>query len=133
MTERRIIKSPFTKEERHGVFVSIEGARERRTLKNNKDKEYMYNINNQTEDQFKESLRQAMYDDIKYTPCGCNICIEGHKKFLEDEDAWLEVRWQDHVEDMDREPCSDEELDEIFAEQGIVLDRKTGRINLINK
>lgn len=107
--------------------------KQKRTKENNKDKEYMYNIDNQIETEFKEHLRQAMYDDIKYTPCGCNICIEGHKKFLEDEDAWLEGRWQDHVEDMNREPCSDEELDAIFAEQGIMLDRKTRRFELINK
>lgn len=108
--------------------------------------------NNVTEFEFKENLRQAMYDDIKYTPClvhcvdevmvitsqaqpvnGCNICIEGHKKFLEDEDAWLEGRWQDALERRNVIPCSDEEMDAIFAEQGLVLDRKTRRFELINK
>lgn len=129
--------------------MSIESARKRRTLQNNNDKDYMRDINNQTEQlvhsvdeseihsiaakEFKDNLRQAMHDDIKYTPCSCDICIREHKKFLEDEDAWLEVRYKEHIERNNIEPCSDEELDAIFAESGIILDRKTGRFELINK
>lgn len=107
--------------------------KQKRTKENNKDKEYMDNINNQTETEFKQDLIAGMEREIQYPSCNCEFCQRDFKKFIETPELFLEERWQDHVEDMNREPCSEEELDAIFAEQGIVLDRKTGRVNLISK
>lgn len=127
MIKRRIVKSPFTKEEREGIFVSIESARKRRTLKNNKDKEYMENKDNQTETEFKEDLRQSMYEDIKYTPCGCDICIREHKSFTDNEEQWLEGRWQDELERRNIVPMTNEEMEAWLKELNIKVGEKSLR------
>lgn len=137
--QRRVVKSPFTREDRNGVFVTREEsrnrrnklARQRRTKENNKDKEYMDKINNQTEQEYKEELSRDMKIDAKYRSCDCSICDEAHELFQSDPDKFLEQRWQDYLEQINRKPCTDEELDKTFAEYGLVIDRQTGRVNNI--
>ena len=138
--ERRVVESPFTKEERNGVFVTREEsrrnrrnklARQRRTKENNKDKEYMDKIHNQTEQEYKEELSRDMKTDFKYRSCDCSICDEAHELFQNDPEKFLEQRWQEYLEQINRKPCTDEELDKTFAEYGLVIDRQTGSVNSI--
>lgn len=64
-----------------------------------------------------------MYFDIKYTPCGCEFCIEGHNKFLQDEDAWLEGRWQDELERRNVVPMTDKEMEEFLNKFNIKVSK----------
>jgi len=132
MTQRREVKSPFTKEERQGVFVTIEESRERRnkltkqrrTLRSKQPENKI-----ETEQEFKEDLKYRMEQDALHPYCDCPICQEAHKKFKEEPEAFLEERWQSYLEQINRKPCTDEELDAVFAKYGLVIDRKTGRVN----
>ncbi|WBF79456.1 hypothetical protein BNNNBJKE_00012 [Aeromonas phage vB_AdhM_DL] len=87
MTQRRIVKSPFTKEERQGVFVTIEESRERRNkLKYNPDK-YRLFVNDEeitgytSDEEIKleldyefnydlERMKQAVESETVYLPKG---------------------------------------------------------------
>lgn len=132
MIQRREVKSPFTKEERQGVFVTREESRERRnkltkqrrTLRSKQPENKI-----ETEQEFKEDLKYRMEQDALHPYCDCSICQEAHKKFKEEPEAFLEERWQDYLERVNREPCTDEELDAVFAKYGLMIDRKTGRVN----
>ena len=151
MIQRREVKSPFTKEERQGVFVTIEESRERRNkLQIRKPRSKMTEEekvvakqrmddyeNNVTEQQFKNELRvgmereQEFKEDLKYRMeqdalhphCDCPICQEAHKKFEETPDVFLDERWQSYLEQINRKPCTDEELDTVFAKYGLVIER----------
>ena len=131
MIQSREVKSHFTKEERQGVFVTREESRERRnkltkqrrTLRSKQPENKI-----ETEQEFKEDLKYRMDQDALHPHCDCPICQEAHKEFKEEPEAFLEERWQDYLERVNREPCTDEELDAVFAKYGLVLDRNTGRV-----
>lgn len=132
MIQRREVKSPFTKEERQGVFVTREESRERRnkltkqrrTLRSKQPENKI-----ETEQEFKEDLKYRMEQDALHPHYDCPICQEAHKKFKEEPEAFLEERWQGYLEQINRKPCTDEELDAVFAKYGLMIDRKTGRVN----
>lgn len=132
MIQRREVKSPFTKEERQGVFVTREESRERRnkltkqrrTLKSKQPENKI-----ETEQEFKEDLKYRMEQDALHPHCDCEICQEAHKKFKEEPEAFLEERWQSYIEQINRKPCTDEELDAVFAKYGLVLNRETGEVS----
>lgn len=113
MIQRREVKSPFTKEERQGVFVTIEESRERRdkltkqrrTLRSKQPENKI-----ETEQEFKEDLKYRMGQDALHPYCDCEICQEAHKKFKEEPEAFLEERWQDYLERKNYKP-SEEELE----------------------
>ena len=131
--QRREVKSPFTKEERTGVFMTIEESRKRRTNKLTKQRRTLRTKQPenkiQTEQEFKEDLKYRMEQDALYPHCDCEICQESHKKFKEEPEAFLEERWQDYLERVNMEPCTDEEIDTVFAKYGLVLDRETGEVS----
>ena len=135
MIQRREVKSPFTKEERQGVFVTREESRERRnkltkqrrTLRSKQPENKI-----ETEQEFKEDLKYRMEQDALYPYCDCPICQEAHRKFTQETEAFLEERWQSYLEQINRKPCTDEELDAVFAKYGLVLDRETGRVSSLN-
>ena len=114
MIQRRIVKSPFTKEERQGVFVTREDSRKRRRngltkqrrTVDDKPKGYLP----MTEQEFKEDLKYRMERDALHPHCDCPICQEAHKKFKEEPDAFLEEHWQDYLERKNYKP-SEEELE----------------------
>lgn len=85
--------------------------------------------NNVTEQEFKEDLKYRMEQDALHPYCGCEICQEAHKKFEDTPEVFLEERWQSYLEQINRKPCTDEELDAVFAKYGLVIDRDTGRVN----
>lgn len=126
MIQRREVKSPFTKEERQGVFVTIEESRERRnkltkqrrTLRSKQPENKI-----ETEQEFKEDLKYRMEQDALHPHCDCLICQEAHKKFKEEPEAFLDERWQSYLEQINRKPCTDEELDTVFAKYGLVIER----------
>ena len=126
MIQRREVKSPFTKEERQGVFVTIEESRERRnkltkqrrTLRSKQPENKI-----ETEQEFKEDLKYRMEQDALHPHCDCPICQEAHKKFEETPDVFLDERWQSYLEQINRKPCTDEELDTVFAKYGLVIER----------
>ena len=132
MIQRREVKSPFTKEERQGVFVTKEESRERRnkltkqrrTLRSKQPENKI-----ETEQEFKEDLKYRMEQDALHPYCYCEICQEAHRKFTQETEAFLEERWQSYLEQVTRKPCTDEELDAVFAKYGLVLDRETGRVS----
>ncbi len=132
MIQRREVKSPFTKEERQGVFVTIEEARKRRRNKLTKQRRTLRSKQPEnkieTEQEFKEDLKYRMEQDALHPHCDCPICQEAHKKFEETPDVFLDERWQSYLEQINRKPCTDEELDTVFANYGLVLDRNTGRV-----
>ena len=132
MIQRREVKSPFTKEERQGVFVTIEESRERRRNKLTKQRRTLRSKQPETkierEQEFKEDLKYRMEQDALHPHCDCPICQEAHKKFEETPDVFLDERWQSYLEQINRKPCTDEELDTVFANYGLVLDRNTGRV-----
>ena len=132
MIQRREVKSSFTKEERQGVFVTIEEARKRRRNKLTKQRRTLRSKQPEnkieTEQEFKEDLKYRMEQDALHPHCDCPICQEAHKKFEETPDVFLDERWQSYLEQINRKPCTDEELDTVFANYGLVLDRNTGRV-----
>ena len=131
--QRREVKSPFTKEERTGVFMTIEESRKRRTNKLTKQRRTLRTKQPEnkieTEQEFKEDLKYRMYQDSLHPYCDCEICQEAHKKFEDTPDVFLEERWRDYLEQVNREPSTDEEIDTVFAKYGLVLDRETGEVS----
>lgn len=135
MIQRREVKSPFTKEERQGVFVTREESRERRnkltkqrrTLRSKQPENKI-----ETEQEFKEDLKYRLEQDALHPHCDCEICQEAHKKFKEEPEAFLEKRWRDYLEQINRKPCTGEEIDAIFAKYGLVIDRESGRVSSLN-
>lgn len=111
MTQRREVKSPFTKEERQGVFVTREESRERRnkltkqrrTLRSKQPENKI-----ETEEEFKEDLKYRMEQDALHPYCDCPICQEAHKKFTQETEAFLEERWQDYLERKNYKPTEEE-------------------------
>lgn len=132
MIQRREVKSPFTKEERQGVFVTREESIERRnrltkqqrTLRTEQPENKI-----QTEQEYKEELSRYMENDYKHRHCDCIICDTAHELFKNDPQKFLEERWQDYLERVNMEPCTDEELDDAFAKYGLVLNRETGEVS----
>lgn len=86
----------------------------------------------ETEQEFKEDLKYRMEQDALHQHCDCEICQEAHKMFKEEPEAFLEERWQSYLEKINRKPCTDEELDDVFAKYGLVLDIETGRVSSLN-
>ena len=102
-------------------------TKQRRTLRSKQPENKI-----ETEQEFKEDLKYRMEQDSLHPYCDCEICQEAHKKFEDTPDVFLEERWQDYLERVNREPCTDEELDAVFAKYGLVLDRETGRVSSLN-
>lgn len=124
MIQRREVKSPFTKEERQGVFVTIEESRERRNkLQIRKPRSKMTEEekvvakqrredyeNNVTEQEFKNELSMGMEREQEHLSCGCEFCQQEMKKFSDNPDGCLDEHWQDYIERKNYKP-SEEELE----------------------
>lgn len=67
MTQRRIVKSPFTKEERQGIFITREDSRKRRRnwLKDENTDETEYEFNYDL-----ELIQKAVESETVYLPKG---------------------------------------------------------------
>lgn len=67
MIQRRVVKSPFTKEERQGVFITREDSRKRRRnwLKDENTDETEYEFNYDL-----ERMKQAVESETVYLPRG---------------------------------------------------------------
>ena len=102
-------------------------TKQRRTLRSKQPENKI-----ETEQEFKEDLRYRMEQDALHPHCDCEICQEAHKKFKEEPEAFLEERWQDYLEQINRKPCTDEDIDAVFAKYGLVIDRETGRVSSLN-
>ena len=115
MIQRREVKSPFTKEERQGVFVTIEESRERRTrlTRRNPYHDIENNIET-TEQEFKNELRMGMEREQHQMSCGCEFCQQEMKKFSDNPDGYLDECWQDYLERKNYKP-SEEELESYKA------------------
>ena len=111
MIQRREVKSPFTKEERQGVFVTREESRKRRTrlMRRNPYHDIEDNIEI-TEQEFKNELRAGMEREQKHMSCGCEFCQQEMKKFSDNPDGYLDECWQDYLERKNYKP-SEEELE----------------------
>lgn len=111
MIQRRVVKSPFTKEERQCVFVTREESRERRNRLTRRnpyhDAEDGIEI---TEQEFKNELRVGMERGQQQMSCGCEFCQQEMKKFSDNPDGYLEEHWQDYLERKNYKP-SEEELE----------------------
>lgn len=110
--QRREVKSPFTKEERTGVFMTIEESRKRRTNKLTRRNPY-HDIENSietTEQEFKNELRMGMEREQHQMSCGCEFCQQEMKKFSDNPDSYLDEHWQDYIERKNYKP-SEEELE----------------------
>jgi hypothetical protein len=105
---RRVVKSPFTKEERQGVFMTIEESRKRR--RNKLTRRNPYHDIEITEQEFKNELRIGMEREQQHMSCGCEFCQQEIKKFSDDPEDYLEERWQDYLERKNYKP-SEEELE----------------------
>lgn len=93
------------------------------------DDQYIKDL--QTEQEYKEELSRDMENDYKHRHCDCIICDTAHELFKNDPQKFLEERWQDYLEQVNREPCTDEELDASFAKYGLVLNRETGEVSSV--
>ena len=102
-------------------------TKQRRTLRSKQPENKI-----ETEQEFKEDLKYRMEQDALHPHCDCEICQEAHKKFEDTPEVFLEERWQDYLEQVNREPSTDEEIDTVFARYGLVLDRETGRVSSLN-
>lgn len=113
MIQRREVKSPFTKEERQGVFVTIEESRERRnkltkqrrTLRSKQPENKI-----ETEEEFKNELRVEMEREQQQMSCGCEFCQQEMKKFSDNPEGYLDEHWRDYLERRNYKP-SEEELE----------------------
>ena len=122
--QRREVKSPFTKEERQGVFVTREESRERRDkLQIRKPRSKMTEEekvvakqlredyeNNVTEQEFKNELSMGMEREQEHMSCDCEFCQQEMKKFSDNTEDYLEDHWQDYLERKNYKP-SEEELE----------------------
>lgn len=84
MTQERIVKSPFTKEERQGVFVTREESRERRNkLDYNPDK-YKLFVNGEEISGYVSDVEIKLEQDYEF-----NYNIEQMKQAVESETVYL--------------------------------------------
>lgn len=111
MIQRREVKSPFIKEERQGVFVTLKESRERRSklVRRNPYHDTEGNIEI-TEQEFKNELRMGMEREQQQMSCGCEFCQQEMKKFSDNPEYYLEEHWQDYLERKNYKP-SEEELE----------------------
>ena len=111
MIQRREVKSPFTKEERQGVFVTREESRKRRSRLARRNPYHDIEDNIEiTEQQFKNELRVGMEREQQQMSCGCEFCQQEMKKFSDNPDSYLDEHWQDYIERKNYKP-SEEELE----------------------
>ena len=109
--QRREVKSPFTKEERQGVFVTREESRKRRSRLARRNPYHDIEDNIEiTEQGFKNELRSGMEREQEHISCGCEFCQQEMKKFSDNPDGYLEEHWQDYIERKNYKP-SEEELE----------------------
>ncbi len=109
--QRREVKSPFTKEERTGVFMTIEESRKRRSRLARRNPYHDIEDNIEiTEQQFKNELRVGMEREQEHLSCGCEFCQQEMKKFSDNPDGYLDECWQDYLERKNYKP-SEEELE----------------------
>ena len=115
MIQRREVKSPFTKEERQGVFVTREESRKRRSRLARRNPYHDIEDNIEiTEQQFKNELRVVMEREQEHLSCGCEFCQQEMKKFSDNPDGYLDECWQDYLERKNYKP-SEEELESYKA------------------
>lgn len=111
MIQRREVKSPFTKEERQGVFVTREESRERRNRLTRRNPYHDIEDNIEiTEQEFKNELSMGMEREQEHLSCGCEFCQQEMKKFSDNPDGYLDECWQDYLERKNYKP-SEEELE----------------------
>lgn len=89
--------------------------KQKRTIENNKDGDYMDNLENMTEQEFKADLKYRMEQDKLHPHCDCDICKETHKYFESNPDDFLESRWQKELERRNTPPFSKEEITNALA------------------
>ena len=121
--QRREVKSPFTKEERTGVFMTIEESRKRRTnkLQIRKPRSKMTEEekvvakqrrddyeNNVTEQQFKNELSMGMEREQEHMSCDCEFCQQEMKKFSDNPEGYLDEHWKYYLERKNYKPSEEE-------------------------
>ena len=90
MIQRREVKSPFTKEERQGVFVTREESRKRRSRLARRNPYHDIEDNIEiTEQEFKNELRVGMEREQEHMSCDCEFCQQEMKKFSDNPEGYL--------------------------------------------